>query len=222
MTPISSRCGGQVARRGVMRAVRVREHLDRATEQRTEQRARVPQLFEHSGPVERRQPGMRRRVRSELDAPRLHRAELAGVERGLLDPYRYPRVGPADALRHEENRGPEAVLLQQGERNIPVGAVAVVEGDDDWAAWQPSGTMAVGEIVREGNAFVAPPPQERELRFEPLRSDIAPRVAGPGRDAIDLMVEEDRELHRGSQSATTIIRRRAPTAPAASVRATGP
>src|SRR5207244_11063798 len=112
--------------------------------------------------------------------------------------------------------------LQQGERDIPVAAVAVVERDDDGATRQPRRPPPVGEIVREGNALVTAPPQQRELRVEPLRSDVAPRVAGPGRNAIDLVVKEDRELHRGPQSATTIMRQRAPTAPAASGRVSAP
>src|SRR5438093_1579613 len=108
---------------------------------------------------------------------RLHRADVGGVEQRLLELVSIPGVGLPQLGRHEENRGTEAVLAQQRERDGAVRAVAVVEGDDDGARGQEALAPAVGEVVGERDARVAPPRQKRELRLELLGCHVVLRVA---------------------------------------------
>src|SRR2546430_2751830 len=138
---------------------------------------------------------MRGGMRAELDSRRLHVLDLARVEQRLLNRAFVPQVCLPHIRRHEKDRGAETVLAQQGERDRAGRAVAVVEGQDDGPARQPPLTAAVGEVIRKTDTGVAVARQERELRRELLGGNVKLRVARARRDAVDLVVYENRQLH---------------------------
>src|SRR5437016_13748546 len=138
---------------------------------------------------------MRGGMRAELDPCCLHVLDLARVEQRLLHLGCVPQVGLPYALCHEKDRRREPVLAQQGERDRAGRAVAVVEGEDDGPARQPPLTAAVGEVIRKTDTGVAVAREVRELRRELLGGNVKLRVARAWRDAVDLVVHENRQLH---------------------------
>src|SRR5437667_406689 len=182
----------------VVVSVRIAEHGHRAAEQRAQLLARRLQLGESVRRRESRERRMGAGMRAELDPGRLHGADLARVQQRLLQLVGIPRVRLADVPGHEEDRGRAAVFLEYRLSDRAVAPVAVVERDDDGSPRQPSTAVAVSEIVGERHAPIAGALEKGELRVELLGGDIVPRIARPGRDAVDLVVHEDRQLHAGS------------------------
>src|SRR5207244_3274790 len=144
---------------------------------------------------ERRETGGGRSTRAEVDPRGLHRTDIGGVEQRLLNLVCIPAVRHPHVGGDEKNRGAEAVLAEQRQGNRAVRAVAVVEGNDDGPPGKQTRAATVGEVVGERGARVAAPRQERELRLELLGRDVVPRVPRPRRDAVDFVVQEDRQFH---------------------------
>src|SRR5215208_1619332 len=142
---------------------------------------------------------MRHAVRAERHALLLQQENSLRIEKSFLTLVAVPSVGPADLTGDKEDRCAHPPRSEYGPSVSIEAGVAVIECENDGLGWKGGrSSFAIRKPLREPDRLVSPRDERVHLQRELLRRNVVARKASSRWNLVDLVVHQDRELHRDS------------------------
>lgn len=145
-------------------------------------------------------------MRADLHAPPRRIGETVRVEQAERDRAvrPVPLVGAPDAIRHGKGDGGDRALLEQRKRPRGEIPVAVVEGQQQRAAWQPAAPFEKAHELLRRHEPIAGPAQRVELQPEPVHRNAVRLQQRIAREIGDRVIAEHAQRMRTGNPSPTV------------------